>query len=113
MNRLDFESRTAVITGGAAGIGYAVAQRLIASGARVALWDRDAAALDAAKASLGGAAVTFALDVADADGRRSSDARSAGGARQHRRPRLLGGHHRPEQGRMGLSGRRVEAASST
>ena len=65
MNRLDFENRTAVITGGAAGIGYAVAQRLIASGARVALWDRDAAALDAAKASLGGAAVTSALDVAD------------------------------------------------
>ncbi|MET0203956.1 MAG: SDR family NAD(P)-dependent oxidoreductase [Burkholderiaceae bacterium] len=66
MNRLDFENRTAVITGGAAGIGYAVAQRLIASGARVALWDRDAAALGAAKASLGGAAVTSALDVADA-----------------------------------------------
>jgi len=37
-----------------------------ASGAHVALWDRDAAALDAAKASLGGAAVTHAFDVADA-----------------------------------------------
>ncbi|MET0732519.1 MAG: SDR family NAD(P)-dependent oxidoreductase, partial [Casimicrobiaceae bacterium] len=65
MNRLDFAGRAAVITGGAAGIGYAVAQRLIASGARVALWDRDAAALAAAKASLGDAAVTSALDVAD------------------------------------------------
>ena len=65
MNRLDFAGRAAVITGGAAGIGYAVAQRLIASGARVALWDRDAAALAAAEASLGDAAVTAALDVAD------------------------------------------------
>jgi 3-oxoacyl-[acyl-carrier protein] reductase len=65
MNRLDFDGRTAVITGGAAGIGLAVAQRLVASGARVALWDRDAAALDAAKASLGGDALTFAMDVAD------------------------------------------------
>ncbi len=67
MNRLDFEGRTAVITGGAAGIGYAVGQRLVASGARVALWDRDAAALEAAKAALGQATVTCALDVADAD----------------------------------------------
>jgi 3-oxoacyl-[acyl-carrier protein] reductase len=65
MNRLDFDGRAAVITGGAAGIGYAVAQRLVASGARVALWDRDAAALAEARAMLGDAAVTQALDVAD------------------------------------------------
>ena len=37
MNQLDFKGRTAVVTGGAAGIGFAVAQRLVASGARVAL----------------------------------------------------------------------------
>ena len=66
MNRLDFDGRTAVITGGAAGIGLAVAQRLVASGARVALWDRDAAALHAAKATLGADALTSAMDVADA-----------------------------------------------
>lgn len=45
MNQLDFMRRTAVVTGGAAGIGFAIAQRLVASGARVSLWDRDAAAL--------------------------------------------------------------------
>ena len=45
MNALDFNGRTAVITGGAAGIGLAVALRLVASGGRVSLWDRDAAAL--------------------------------------------------------------------
>ena len=66
MNRLDFDGRTAVVTGGAAGIGYAVAERLTASGARVALWDRDAKALAAAKASLGEGAVTHALDISDA-----------------------------------------------
>ena len=35
MNQLDFARRTAVVTGGAAGIGLAIAQRLVASGARV------------------------------------------------------------------------------
>jgi 3-oxoacyl-[acyl-carrier protein] reductase len=64
MNRLDFEGRTAVVTGGAAGIGLAVAQRLSASGARLALWDRDASTLSRAAAALG-EAVTCAVDVAD------------------------------------------------
>jgi 3-oxoacyl-[acyl-carrier protein] reductase len=66
MNRLDFANRAAVVTGGAAGIGLAVAKRLAASGARVALWDRDAGALDAAKSAVGDDAITFALDVSDA-----------------------------------------------
>ena len=66
MNRLDFASRAAVVTGGAAGIGLAVAKRLAASGARVALWDCDAGALDAAKSAVGDDAITFALDVSDA-----------------------------------------------
>ena len=65
MNRLDFEGRTAVVTGGAAGIGLAVAKRLALSGARVALWDLDAQALAAAAAGLGHGATTHALDVAD------------------------------------------------
>jgi len=47
MTQYDFEGRTAVITGGAQGIGLAVAQRLLAGGARVSLWDADAAALAA------------------------------------------------------------------
>ena len=67
MNQLDFAGRTAAITGGAMGIGLAVATRLVRSGARVALWDRDPAALAAAKAALGADALTFELDVSDAD----------------------------------------------
>ena len=66
MNELDFRNRRAVVTGGAAGIGFAVARRLAASGASVALWDRDEAALASANTRLERRAVTQALDVADA-----------------------------------------------
>jgi 2-dehydro-3-deoxy-L-rhamnonate dehydrogenase (NAD+) len=52
MNQIDLKGRIAVVTGGARGIGYAAAQRLLASGASVALWDVDAAALNEAVASL-------------------------------------------------------------
>ena len=63
MNRLDLDRRCAVITGGAAGIGLAIAQRMVASGARVSLWDRDAQALKAAGSTLGAESHTQALDV--------------------------------------------------
>jgi len=66
MNQLDFKGRAAVVTGGAVGIGFAVAQRLVASGARVSLWDRDAAALERAKVALGVGTDTRVVDVADA-----------------------------------------------
>ena len=41
MNQLDFAGRTAVVTGGMQGIGAAIAKRLQASGAKVAIWDLD------------------------------------------------------------------------
>ena len=41
MNKLDFAGRTAVVTGGAQGIGAAIAKRLQASGAKVRVWDLD------------------------------------------------------------------------
>jgi 3-oxoacyl-[acyl-carrier protein] reductase len=52
MNQIDLKGRVAVITGGAQGIGYAAAQRLLKSGAQVALWDIDAAKLAEAEAAL-------------------------------------------------------------
>jgi 3-oxoacyl-[acyl-carrier protein] reductase len=67
MNKLEFSGRSAVVTGGAAGIGLAIARRLAASGARIALWDRDEAALARAQSMLGDATFTYALDVADAE----------------------------------------------
>lgn len=63
MNQLDFGGRHAVVTGGAAGLGYAIAQRLIASGGSVTLWDRDEAAAGKAAAALGGRAWAVAADV--------------------------------------------------
>lgn len=54
MNQLDLNGRVAVITGGAQGIGLAVAQRMLASGAGVALWDVDGTRLQQAFESLSG-----------------------------------------------------------
>jgi 3-oxoacyl-[acyl-carrier protein] reductase len=65
MNQLDFNHRRAVVTGGAAGIGLAIAQRLLASGAAVALWDRDERALATANEKLGGSAVVQVVDITD------------------------------------------------
>jgi 2-dehydro-3-deoxy-L-rhamnonate dehydrogenase (NAD+) len=45
MNSYDFQGQTAIITGAGQGIGLTVAERLLASGAQVAIWDRDAALL--------------------------------------------------------------------
>ena len=63
MNQLDLKGRHAVITGGASGIGFAIAQRMLASGASVTLWDRDEAALKTATASLGVASKGVSVDV--------------------------------------------------
>ena len=65
MNQLDMNGRCAVVTGGAAGIGFAIAKRLAASGARLALWDRDQAALASAAAAIGGKTIVSEIDVAD------------------------------------------------
>jgi 2-dehydro-3-deoxy-L-rhamnonate dehydrogenase (NAD+) len=63
MNQLDFQGRHAVVTGGAAGLGFAIAQRLLASGGSVTLWDRDPAALQRAVAQLGERARSVQVDV--------------------------------------------------
>jgi len=65
MNTLDLKNRNAVVTGGAAGIGFAIAQRLAASGARVSLWDRDEKALAESARAIGNGTHTARLDVAE------------------------------------------------
>ena len=52
MNQIDLNGRVAVITGGAQGIGYAAAERMLKSGASVVLWDIDAARLATAENAL-------------------------------------------------------------
>ena len=66
-NTINLAKRSAVVTGGAQGIGYAVAQRLLQSGAAVSLWDMDAKLLDGAREALAteGTVSTVQLDVAD------------------------------------------------
>lgn len=61
-----FTGRTAVVTGGASGLGKASAARIIAEGGQVSLWDLNADTLKAAAEEIG-AAHTVALDVADPD----------------------------------------------
>lgn len=63
MNRLDFEGRHAVVTGGATGLGFGIAQRLVASGGSVTLWDRDEAAAGRAAEALGAKAFALKVDV--------------------------------------------------
>ena len=63
MNQLDMQGRHAVITGGAAGLGFAIAQRMLASGATVTLWDRDEVALAGAAKALGAGVQTVQVDV--------------------------------------------------
>ena len=67
VNQIDLKNRHAVVTGGAQGIGYAIATRLVESGASVSLWDRDAELLKIAPQQLStkGAVSVQAVDVSD------------------------------------------------
>jgi len=64
MNRIDLSGRVAAITGGARGIGYAVAERFAQSGAKVALWDMDGAEAAAARLQGGFGIKTDVTDAA-------------------------------------------------
>jgi NAD(P)-dependent dehydrogenase (short-subunit alcohol dehydrogenase family) len=69
MNQIDLNGKNAIVTGGARGIGLAITQRLLASGANVTMWDRDQSALDAtAKAlNLKERVHAVAVEIANAD----------------------------------------------
>ncbi len=69
MNQLDMNHRHAVVTGAATGLGFAIAQRMLASGARVTLWDRDIGGLGSSAERLkqgqpGAQVACVAVDVA-------------------------------------------------
>ncbi len=54
MVQYEFSGQTAVVTGGAQGIGFAIVKRLVDAGARVSMWDVDKAGAAAAVKALGG-----------------------------------------------------------
>ncbi len=65
MNTIDLEGRTAIVTGAAQGIGLAIAQRFVASGAKVALWDVNLEGAREAAKALGKHAEAFAVQLTD------------------------------------------------
>jgi 3-oxoacyl-[acyl-carrier protein] reductase len=69
MNTIDLNGRAAIVTGGARGIGFAITQRLLSSGAACSVWDKDEKALAHAVASLppGSKSHTCTVDVCNAE----------------------------------------------
>jgi 2-dehydro-3-deoxy-L-rhamnonate dehydrogenase (NAD+) len=65
LNQYDLNGQHAIVTGGAQGLGFAMAKRFVASGATVTLWDMNAELLTSAKAALGDAARTVVVDITD------------------------------------------------
>ncbi len=65
MVQYDFSAKRAVITGGARGIGNAIARRLARGGAEISLWDYDADALQAATLSVDKEPHRCLVDVSD------------------------------------------------
>ncbi|MFW8645096.1 SDR family NAD(P)-dependent oxidoreductase [Rhizobium beringeri] len=65
MNMIDLKERIIVITGGARGIGYAIAERVIQSGGKVAIWDLNENMAKDSASALGSGTVAFGVNVAD------------------------------------------------
>jgi NAD(P)-dependent dehydrogenase (short-subunit alcohol dehydrogenase family) len=68
MNQIDLSGQVAVVTGGAQGIGLAIANRLLASGAKVSLWDTNGAEIDKARKALGEGVAGIVVDITDVAG---------------------------------------------
>ena len=68
MNNLDLKNRTAIITGGAQGFGFAISKRLIQSGAKVIIWDIDEATAKKAEKEINSKNFSYQIvDVTDFD----------------------------------------------
>jgi 3-oxoacyl-[acyl-carrier protein] reductase len=65
VNKIDLNGRCAVVTGGAQGFGRAIAERFVASGAKVAIWDHDQTLAEKTAQQIGPAVTAFKVDVSD------------------------------------------------
>ncbi|MDJ1160162.1 SDR family NAD(P)-dependent oxidoreductase [Chelatococcus sp. SYSU_G07232] len=65
MNRIDLDGRVAVVTGGAQGIGRAVVERFVASGATVEIWDLDGSLGAQTAGEIDGPVSARGVDVTD------------------------------------------------
>lgn len=74
MNEIDLQDRMAVVTGGAQGIGFATAKRLLHSGARVSIWDIDGELAERAAEQLGEGTVFEVVDQRSLQGVESATA---------------------------------------
>ena len=114
MNQIDLKGRVAVITGGAQGIGYATAERMLHSGASVVLWDIDAALLAERQGHARRARPRRHGD-GRADrrgrGRRGHRAGTLARIRPHRHPGQQRRHHRRQRHDLGARARACGAAS--
>ena len=63
MNNIDLKGKRAIVTGAARGIGFAIAERLLQSGATVTLWDIELPSLEKAKADLKSVGKVFSVEV--------------------------------------------------
>ena len=110
MNQIDLNGRVAVITGGAQGIGYAIAERMLDSGASVVLWDIDAGKLARGHAHRS-ARTARSPPTCRADRRerrsRPPPARVVAGAGQDRHPGQQRRHHRRQRHHLGARARRL------
>ena len=68
MNRIDLDGQVAVVTGGAQGLGFGIAELLARSGARISLWDREEELVAKAARALGDAAESRVVDITDLAG---------------------------------------------
>ena len=68
MNKIDLNGRIAVVTGGAQGFGRAITERFVASGAKVAIWDFDAALAEKTAKEIGDSVRVFKVDVTNTAG---------------------------------------------
>jgi 2-dehydro-3-deoxy-L-rhamnonate dehydrogenase (NAD+) len=88
MNQIDLKNRIAIVTGGAQGMGYAIAARLLESGASVSLWDRDTELLKTAAGQLS-AKGTVSIEAVDVSDEQSVAAATSSTAAKHGRIDIL------------------------